>query len=307
MWQSFFFASVAIAKAANVVTSAGAMQADVAARHIELHKETHTDAQRQRLVREEPAMTAGIAAATKAAPTATSDDQDPAAAHSFSSPPSPAAPTIMAAPPPPPATAVGLGGHPIMATGARIKVGSKAEVCPWSLDPPVTTGSEMMLCWDETEVDPSAAEGRAGCIPHGGVYKCPKDLQMCENRDDAASCGGDHCCEADCATHGGPRFCLQGPIGQQGAESGPPGLTGPAGLPGIQGNQGQNGTVGPPGPPGERGPKGPSSGDKPPKGAASTGLLAFTCGLNALLAAGVYLFLKYLKFLKEKSAAKSAY
>jgi len=55
-----------------------------------------------------------------------------------------------------------------------------------------------------------------------------------------------------------------------------------------------------PGPPGEDGEEGPISTDKPPKNAATQMLLIFTIVLNAMLAFGLYLFLKFLHGMSKK-------
>jgi hypothetical protein len=183
---------------------------------------------------------------------------------------------------------------------AVVLPGTEADNCPWIGG--VSTGTDEMLCWNSETCNPST-DGDDCCVSKGGTIQCPQALPiLCERR----VCGGDHCCKVDCSDQDGERMCQTGPVGSPG-QSGISGASGARGPPGAQGVPGPTGPDGLAGPPGEAGNEGPSSGDAPPKNAASTKLLGFAVGLNAILAFGVYLFLKTLSHMQKKSENAVSY
>jgi hypothetical protein len=182
---------------------------------------------------------------------------------------------------------------------AVVLQGSKADNCPWLDDQ--STGTSSMLCWDAETCDPFTV-GDGCCAAHGGVLQCPDAMpKMCARK----ACSGDHCCKTDCAADDGIRLCVTGPLGAAGAPGapGPPGGRGHEGHEGHTGEEGQWGIVGPPG---ARGEEGPMAGDGPPKNAATIPLLVCVALVNALVAIGMYVFLKFLQSMGSKKAAASA-
>lgn len=177
--------------------------------------------------------------------------------------------------------------------------GTKLDNCPW-LDG-ASTGTNSMLCWDATTCDPSE-KGDACCYEHGGVLQCPQDYpNMCNKKN----CGGDHCCAVDCSLQGGLRQCIEGPVGSPGA----PGKIGPPGKRGLEGKagvEGPDGKYGKPGPPGEPGPEGPAAPNGPPRSAASRTLVVAVSAVNAVMAVGVYILLKFLYNHQSGKAAPAA-
>lgn len=179
---------------------------------------------------------------------------------------------------------------------------NKSDTCPWLLG--VSTGSDSMLCWNASTCDPSE-KGDACCKEAGGVLQCPDHLPfMCQKKScgQVDGAGGDHCCKAECnLADGGERLCVTGPDGDAGARGvpGPDGKRGHEGHMGVEGHDGHYGKVGPPG---EAGPEGKGAWDHAPSKAASTDLLIAVCVVNALLAIGMYVFLKFLKHLNNKKA-----
>jgi len=227
-------------------------------------------------------------------PTSTVDEKDPGSINEAISEASPGKLSYS----PPAVTTTNL----IVTTrnpNAVVLQGTKADNCPWLDDQ--STGTSSMLCWDAETCDPSTA-GDGCCAAHGGVLQCPDAApNMCQRK----ACSGDHCCKTDCAADDGVRLCVTGPLGAPGA----PGAPGPAGKRGIEGHmgaEGDDGAWGIVGPPGERGEEGPMAGDPPPKSAATIPLLVCVALVNALVAIGMYIFLKFLHSMSSKKAAASA-
>lgn len=80
-----------------------------------------------------------------------------------------------------------------------------SDKCPW-LTP--TDGRAKLECQDGSFCN-GWADGWSCCKSRGGRKRCPADMPlMCVDTCNGTNCcGGDHCCETDCATAGGELPC----------------------------------------------------------------------------------------------------
>eukprot|EP00930_Biecheleria_cincta_P047892 TRINITY_DN33290_c0_g1_i1.p1 TRINITY_DN33290_c0_g1~~TRINITY_DN33290_c0_g1_i1.p1 ORF type:complete len:1137 (-),score=198.50 TRINITY_DN33290_c0_g1_i1:130-3138(-) len=129
--------------------------------------------------------------------------------------------------------------QPLAENSALISNVWAEAICPWFFDPPVTTGSENMKCYDATLCDEASC-----CDAHGGIFLCSKERPyMCAgvqfNGTKAYDCKS---APDECDALGGRRKC-----------EGPPGSVGPEGAAGPAGTQGEAGGQGAQGPEGAKG------------------------------------------------------
>lgn len=126
--------------------------------------------------------------------------------------------------------------QPLAEAGPLISDVWAEAICPWFFNPPVTSGSRNMKCYDST-----LCEEEGCCDGHGGTFLCSAEKPyMCEGpgvKSYACKASQDECTEL-----GGRRKC-EGPPGTAGRD----GLMGPAGMRGEAGRDGAPGREGPKG------------------------------------------------------------